>query len=268
MKDHSDNGFDSLFEKEKNSRPKVFAILFFGFILVFISVYTYLSVGVVRDRMQLAKLQVEGATPVDPSLIDLMKEKAWVESRLKMAASDSVGLSIDLGQHTIQLELKGVVVMKSKIKDFSTSGFFKRMDGNVYFSMFGSPLTIEKFESSIEKNPFKVVIAPKNEAEAEAAAAKKDSIPDENVFWTVKLDRDIELNIQGIDSISESQSKYKLGKGFEFKRDLKNIGNSFKHIFKFEKPTYTPEILISIPENEAKAILRALPRKASVTIRI
>lgn len=267
MKNHSDEGFDSLFEKKSNG-ARNFAIVFFIIVVGLTAVYTYLSVEVVRDRMHLAKSQVEGAVLVDPSLIDLMKEKAWIESRIKMAASDSVGLSIDLEQHTIQLELEGVVVMKSKIRDFSTSGFFRHMDGNVYFNMFGSPLTIVKFESSIEKNPFKVVIAPKNEAEAEAAVAKKDSVPDENVFWTVEFDRDFELNIQGIDSVSESQSKYKLGKGFEFERDLKNIANSFEHILKFTKPVYTPEILISIPENEAKAILRALPRKAMVTIRI
>ena len=267
MKNHSDEGFDSLFEKKSNG-AKNFAIVFFIIVIGLTSVYTYLSVGVVRDRMQVAKSQVEGAVSVDPSLIDLMKQKAWVESLIKMAAGDSVGLSIDLEQLTIQLELKGVVVMKSKIRDYSTSGFFRRMDGNVYFSTFGSPLTIVKFESSIEKNPFKVVIAPKNEAEAEAAVAKKDSVLDENVFWTVKFDRDFELNIQGIDSIAEAQSKYKLGKGFEFERDLRNIAKSFEHILKFSKPVYTPEILISIPENEAKAILRALPRKALVTIRI
>lgn len=267
MKDHSGEGFESLFEKKRNG-AKIFAVIFFIIIIGLTSVYTYLSVGVVRDRMYVAKSQVEGTVSVDPSLIDLMKEKAWIESRLKMAESDSVGLSIDLEEHTIQLELKGVVVMKSKIRDFSTSGFFRRMDGNVYFNTFGSPLTIEKFESSIEKNPFKVVIAPKNEAEAEAAVTKKDSVPDENVFWTVKFDRDFELNIQGIDSVAESQKKYQLGKGFEFKRDLKNIVNSFGHILKFTKPVYTPEILISIPENEAKSILRALPRKALVTIKI
>ncbi|MBL7971601.1 MAG: hypothetical protein JNL03_08780 [Prolixibacteraceae bacterium] len=267
MKDHSGEGFESLFEKKRNG-VKIFAVIFFIVIIGLTSVYTYLSIGVVRDRMQVAKSQAEGTAPVDPSLIDLMKEKAWIESRLKMAASDSVGLSIDLEEHMIQLELKGVVVMKSKIRDFSTSGFFRRMDGNVYFNMFGSPLTIEKFESSIEKNPFKVVIAPKNEAEAEAAVVKKDSVPDENVFWTVKFDRDFELNIQGIDSVAESQKKYQLGKGFEFERDLKNIASSFEHILKFSKPVYTPEILISIPENEAKSILRALPRKALVTIKI
>jgi len=49
---------------------------------------------------------------------------------------------------------------------------------------------------------------------------------------------------------------------------LNNILNSFHHILEFKKPTYTPEILISIPENDAKAILRALPQDASVTIRI
>ncbi len=269
MKDNSDKGFDSLFVKEKKyTGIKIFVIIFCLVLLAFTSVYTFLSVGAVRDRMKLAQTQVEGIAPVSPSLIELMKQKAWVESRVKMAASDSIGLSIDLEQQIIQLELKGVVVMSSKIQGYSTSGFFKRMDGNVYFTMFGSPLTIQKFESSIEKNPFKVIQAPKSAEEAEAAVTKKDTLPQENVFWTVKLDRDFELNIQGIDSISAAKSKYKLGKGFEFKRDLSNIMNSFQNIIKFKKPVYTPEILISIPENEAKAILRALPRNASVTIRI
>lgn len=267
MKENSAENFDSLFVK-KHTGLKIFVIIFCVILLSFTSVYTFLSIGAVRDRMQLAKTQAEGSVVVNPSLIDVMKERAWVESRLLMASGDSIGLSIDLGQHLIQLELKGVVVMKSKIRDYSTSGFFKRMDGNVYFNMFGSPLIIKRFESSIEKNPLKVIKAPSSADQVVSAITPKDSLPKENVFWTVILDRDIELNIQGIDSISESQSKYKLGKGFEFRRDLKNIVNSFRHVVKFKKPTYSPEILISIPENEAKAILRALPGNARVTIRI
>ncbi|HAH23249.1 MAG TPA: hypothetical protein DCL77_05750 [Prolixibacteraceae bacterium] len=268
MKENSAEDFDSLFIKKKsNTGIKTFLILFSLLILGFTGVYTYLNVGAVRDRMKSAQAKTEGATPMSPSLIGLQKEKAWYESRLKMANSDSIGLSIDLENHLLQLELKGVVVLSSKIVDYSTSGFFKRMDGNVYFSMFGTPLTIQKYESSIEKNAFKVVQAPKSVEEAEAAKTKKDSLHHE-VFWTVKLDRDFELNIQGIDSVTAAQSKYQLGKGFEFKRDLNNIANSFQHILKFQKPVYTPEILISIPANEAKAILNALPRKALVIIRI
>jgi hypothetical protein len=276
MKENSTEDFDSLFVKEVKDKKykglKYFVIIFTISILAFIFVYTLLSVGAVRDRMKSALVKTEGATPVSPTLIELMKEKAWVESRMKMASDDSIGLSIDLEAQVIQLELKGVVVMTSKIKDYSTSGFFKRMDGNVYFNMFGSPLTIQQFESSIAKNPFKVVQAPKSNEEYEATPMvdplKKDSLPKENVYWTVKLDRDFELNIQGIDSISESKSDYKLGEGFAFKRDLRNIISSFKQIIRLKNPNYTPEILILIPENEAKAILRALPVNASVTIRI
>ncbi|MBC8005787.1 MAG: hypothetical protein H7X84_09960 [Verrucomicrobia bacterium] len=275
MKENSTEDFDSLYVKEdkkKSSGVKIFAIIFSIILLGFTFVYALLAVGAVRDRMKLALTQTEGTTPVSPTLIELMKEKAWIESRVKMAADDSIGLSIDLESHVIQLELKGVVVMTSKIRDYSTSGFFKRMDANVYFNMFGSPLTIQQFESSIAKNPFKVVQAPKSNAEYEAIPLvdplKQDSLPKENIFWTVKLDREFELNIQGIDSISESKSDYKLGEGFAFKRDLKNIMSSFKEIVRLKNPHYTPEILILIPENEAKAILRALPVKASVTIRI
>lgn len=273
MKDNSADSFDSLFVKKRpKSGFKIFVIVFVLILLVFLSVYTYLSISAVKARMTEANAKVEKTESVNPSLINLMKEKAWMESRLKMAADDSLGIAIDLSEKVIQLELKGVVVMKSKIRDFSASGFFKKMDANVYFNMFGTPLTISKIESSIEKNPFKVKIAPKDTIEAMAqadAAAKNDSIDKEkSIYWTVKLDRDFELNIQGIDSISDSQSKYKLGQDFEFKRDLKNIMNSFSKILKFQKPDYTPEILISIPENEAKTILNALPKKSLVTIKI
>ena len=268
MKENSAEDFDALYvKKKKKTGIKIFLILFCLLILSFTAIYFYLTIGAVRDRMNLAQSQAEGSSAVSPSLIGLMKEKAWIESRLKMAAADSIGLSIDLEERIIQMELKGVVIMKTKIRDYSTSGFFKRMDGNVYFTLFGTPLTIQKYESSIEKNPYKVVQAPKIGQE-ESTSTKKDTVIHENVFWTVKLDREFDLNIQGIDSVMESQSKYKFGKGFEFKRDLKNIMNSFEHILKFIKPVYTPEILISIPENEAKTILRALPRKAYVTIRI
>lgn len=267
MRENSIDDFDSLFVKKKYTGLKIFVILFSVLLLAFTALYTILTVGAVRDRMELAQKKTEGVVPVSASLIGLMKDKAWVESRLKMATNDSIGLSIDLENHLLQLELKGVVVMSSKIRDYSTSGFFKRLEGNVYFNVFGSPLTILKFESSIEKNAFKVVQAPKSVEEAEAAKTIVDSLHHE-VFWTVRLDQDFELNIQGIDSISESQSKYKLGKGFEFKRDLKNISQSLKQIIQFKKPVYIPEILISIPENEAKAILNALPRNALVTIRI
>jgi len=271
MKKNSEEGFDSLFVEEKRTSVKLVVVIIVLSVLALTFVYTYLSVSSVRERMKVSQELAQGSPQINSSLLPQLKEKAWIESRLKMAAGDSIGLSVDLEQRRIQLELKGVVLLSSKIRDFSISGFFLKMDGNVYFNTFGTPLTIEQFKSSIEKNPFKIVQAPKDTIAAQAAAdaaAKKDSLADENVFWTVNFDRDFELNIQGIDSIAESQNKYKLGKGFEFERDLKNIANSFEHILKFTKPVYTPEILISIPENEAKAILRALPRKALVTIRI
>lgn len=271
MKESTED-FESLFEEKSNGRKYVILIIILA-VLGLTSVYAYLSIGAVRDRMKMVQDQAQGTPQINSSLFTQLKEKAWLESRLKMADGDSIALAIDLEQRNIQLELKGVVVMSSKIRDCQISGFFKKMDGNAYFSMFGTPLTIQQFKSSIPKNAFKIVQAPKDTIAAQAAAdeeakKQKDALKNENVFWTVKLDRNFDLDIQGIDSIAEAQKKYEFGKGFEFERNLKNIANSFQHILKFSKPDYTPEILISIPENEAKAILRALPRKALVTIKI
>lgn len=269
MKDKPEDSFESLFVKKRRNRFTIFSLFFGAVIVGMVGVYGYLSISAVRDRVDDSKAKVKGVDAVNPELFNLLKKKAWLESRLKMAANDSIGLSIDLENNVVQLELEGVVVMQTKIRAYSTSGFFRRMDGNIYFSLFGSPLTILSYESSISKSPFKVKHAPKNEAEADSMDVIKDTTKKkEDIFWTVKLDRDMELNIQGIDSISDAQSKYKLGQGFEFKRDLKNIGKAVGQIVHFKKPDYTPEILICIPENEAKAILRALPRKAMVTIRI
>ncbi len=275
MKENSAEDFESLFVKEedKNKGRKYIILIIVLSVLGLTSIYAYLSVSAVREQMKLAMDRAANSPAINSSLFPQLKQKAWLESRLKMASLDSVGLSIDLEQHVIQLELKGVVVMSSKIRDCSVSGFFRKIDGNVYFETFGTPLTIKEFKSSIAKNPFKVVEAPKDTIAAQLAAdaaAKKEAQErkNQNVFWTVKLDRGFDLDIQGIDSIAEAQKKYEFGKGFEFDRDLKNIVNSFQSILKFSKPTYTPEILISIPENEARAILRALPQKSLVTIRI
>jgi flagellar basal body-associated protein FliL len=253
---------------KKNTGLKIFLIFIMALILIPLGIYSYLMIDSVRNHANQARAQAEGQAAVNPDLFKLMKEKSWLESRLKMANTDSVGLAIDLEDQTIQLELKGVVVMKSKIRDYSISGFFKQMDGNVYFNMFGSPLTILSLESTIAKSRFKVVQAPKSAEEADAMTAKKDSVIKQDVYWMVKLDRDIELNIQGIDSIQDAQSKYKFGQDFRFKRKLKNILSSVKSMTDFKKPEYTPEILISIPESEATAILHALPEKALITIRI
>jgi len=272
MKENSAEDFDSLFIKENKGRKYGILIIVLS-VLVLTSIYAFLSISAVREQMKVAIDKAQGTPEVDSELFTQLKQKAWLESKIKMADLDSIGMSIDLEQKLIQLELKGVVLMTSKIRDYSISGYFKKMDGNVYFAMFGNPLTIKEFKSSIAKNPFKIVQAPKDtiaaQLAADAAAKKeKEALQNENVFWTVKLDRGFDLDIQGIDSIAEAQKKYEFGKGFEFERNMKNIANSFQHILRFSKPDYTPEILISIPENEAKAILRALPSKALVTIRI
>jgi hypothetical protein len=275
MKENSTEDFESLFVKEKksNSGRKYIILIILLLSVGLTSIYAYLSISAVREQMQLAQERAADSPPINSELFTQLKQKAWLDSRLKMATLDSVGMSVDLEQRILQLELKGVVVMSTKIRDCSVSGFFRKMDGNVYFATFGTPLTISEFKSSIAKSRIKIVEAPKDTIAAQAAAdaalkKEQEEHKSQNVYWTVKLDRGFDLDIQGIDSIAEAQKKYEFGKGFESERELKNIINSFNHILNFSKPVYTPEILISIPENEAKAILRALPHNALVTIKI
>ena len=188
MKESSTEDFDSLFVTEEDKRGRKYIVLIIVFFFLGIaSIYAYLSVSAVRGQMQVVIDRAADSPAVNSSLFSELKQKAWLESRLKMASLDSVGMSIDLEQHIIQLELKGVVVMSSKIRDCSVSGFFKKIDGNVYFETFGKPLAIKEFKSSIAKNRFKVVEAPKDTIEAQKAAdaaflKEKEAKKNENVY--------------------------------------------------------------------------------------
>jgi len=73
MKESSVDDFDVLFVKKRSGR-KIFIIIFGMVILALISVYTYLSIGVVRDRMSVAQIQAEGTPQINPSLLNLLKE--------------------------------------------------------------------------------------------------------------------------------------------------------------------------------------------------
>ena len=127
MKEKSAEDFDSLFVKEESNKGRKYIILIIVLsILALTSIYAFLSISAVRGQMQLAQERALNSPPVNSSLLTELKQKAWLESRLKMASLDSIGLAIDLEQRLIQLELKGVVVMSSKIRDCSISGFFKR----------------------------------------------------------------------------------------------------------------------------------------------
>jgi len=75
---------------------------------------------------QNVKNPVDERIPSDSAYLSLMKEKAWYQSRVAMAATDSIYMTINLADTTVNLEISGVVVHSTDIKKQRISNILKK----------------------------------------------------------------------------------------------------------------------------------------------
>ena len=252
----------------KTSSKKILYFILPG-ILLFIAVqYTVLSIISVRQLVTnvstASDTQANLDAITDTSWISLYKEKTWLESRLRVAKTDSISLSINLKDSLMQLELKGVVLKSSKIVDYHADRFFSLMNSTAYHHYFGTEVTGESAESTIQKVPIVLKKAPKDSLEYASQSTTPDSTKTEEVHWVLELSNGNILQIEGA-SDSGKQKKWK--NGFWMKQNFKRITSDLSQTIRFEVPEYKPTISIIIAEPDAKAIYRALPEKPSVCIR-
>lgn len=66
----------------------------------------------------------------DSAYLKLLKEKAYLQSRILMAETDSIYLTIDVPDSLVNIEISGVVVHSAKIADLKMSRIL--MKGNEY----------------------------------------------------------------------------------------------------------------------------------------
>ncbi|MBN2596266.1 hypothetical protein [Labilibaculum sp.] len=233
--------------------------------------YGVFSVMAVRQKMKMFDQEVDAALlsvnerHMDPVLVDLFKEKVFLETRFQMSKADSISLSINLKDSILQLELKGVVIKSTKITDFEVDQFLYQLKPATYQHLFGRQSQVKSYSSTISKVPIVVKKAPKDTTEAQALSVKIDSVKSEVVHWMLKLDKEIILKIEGSDPYFRSH--WWIGQKFWLREDMNSFKN-FKETIRFKVPEYYPEIRLVISESDAKAIYRALPAKPLVGIRL
>ncbi len=232
--------------------------------------YTVFSVAAVRKRMKTINSQIDVKLLANRDIRDtvylrLYKEKDWLETRLQIARTDSISLSVDLLDSTLQIELKGVVLKESKILDFNADRFLYRLTPAAYHHLLGKQAKADTVISSIVKEPLIIKKAPKDTADVEDGTALIDTSKVEAVHWVLKLDSQIVLKIEGVDPNS---SDWWAGQKFWLSQDLKQTVNDLSRTVLFKTPEYLPEVRLVIPEADARAFYRALPIKPLVCIRL
>jgi hypothetical protein len=197
---------------------------------------------------------------------ELMHEKAFLMARLTMSGSDSIGLTLNLKDSLIQLEMRGVVLRQVKFDRKEISGFFKGLKPHPYVDNFSKPFAISEIEGTIEKNPVIYRKVPKDTLEAAQTKVEVDTSKVEFVEWHLLLDSALLVSIVQTD---QSEKIFDFATfNYRLRRHFKTLSSANRDVIRMKKPQFYPEITIFIPANEAKSFFRALPPNGQVVLRL
>jgi hypothetical protein len=238
--------------------------------LIYYSVMSFLSPTRSLDRMtneyvikQDEKNKIDEKIFSDSTYLVKLKEKAFLQSKISLAESDSIYLTINLADSTANLEIYGVVVHSAKIKDLKMSNILKKGNDYVISSFLSSPFTISSSIATIKKDPLMIKMAPKDTSEY-----KPDIMPDTSITEPVnyRLEMTDGTRIYIYQEENEKTSDRMNLFRFDIRDRLHESWNSLKSVAVFKIPEYHLFIKIRIPRADAKIIYRALPKNGQIGV--
>jgi hypothetical protein len=243
-------------------------------LVVFIVLYVIKSVSAVNhavsafDNAYFASLEQKESDTIDhcsiPGYIDLIREKAFLSSQVKLAEADSIGMLINLRDSVLQLMIKGLPIRSIKISEYDKSPFFQRANQEAIYSMLSSPLIITGMKATFMKDPLKVKIAPKDTTMA-VVDAKPDTTDYEAVFFTLNTDQNVHFFFEQQEDTIGADRRARFF--FDLKDRSRNAKATIKAIVRFNTPPYVPYIKVWLPKADAKIVYRAIPREGLIVLK-
>jgi hypothetical protein len=263
-------------ETEITNKPpvkkKVFIILIFVLLafLIYCMIMAMLGPGKKLKNLtdeysfkQNEKTTVDERIFTDSTYLKLLKGKSFLQSRISMAETDSIYLTINLADSIVNLEISGVTVLTSKTIKQQISKLLKSGNEYIISSLLSKPMTIVKDYSSIQKEPLMIKMAPKDTSEYQP-----DIIPDtadyEPVNYIMEMNNGISLYIYQEEKLNHGDNFHQFI--FDLNYRLRNVLRSLKSVFTFKVPEYHPFIKIKLPRGDAKRIYRALPEQGQIAV--
>lgn len=201
----------------------------------------------------------------DSLYLKLWREKAFLQSRILMAGTDSISLTLNLADSLAQLEIAGVVVKTTDIEGIRISKMLLRGNEFIITSLLSSPLNITNDRATIKKEPLMVKMAPKDTSEY-----KPDIMPDtsayEAVSYILETDKGIRIYVTQAEKAKKGYGKQLTW--FDVKYRSRNFWEALKSAVQLKVPEYHPFIKIRLPRTDAKVIYRAIPAKGQITVYI
>ena len=190
-----------------------------------------------------------------PETQELWKEKIWLENQLSLGKQDSMGLGINFSDSVIHLQFKGLSLVESKMICKIPKNFLRDIDSRVYVNYFGKPDTIVTSYSNVAKKPIKRV---RIDSLGNSIPVDTSATVNRIMHWEFITTNQIRFVINGISSNPDSVDINSL-----VNRDIRKYRRGRKIKEGIEKG-YMPVVFIWLDNDEAKALYRALPYRATM----
>jgi len=198
----------------------------------------------------------------------LLAEEAYVNSLNKLALQDSVTLLVDLQDSLAALCIKGVMVRKCRMVHFRKSyaiRHFKSQDS--LYNWLYPPFVVLKEYATVPKSPIRMMKAPKDSNEARVYAQEETKpVEEKDVHFTLECTRGLNLRFEQIQEadVAGWREKWK----FEMEQIFEQARLTLKALRRGQLPQHQLWIEIDLTPEDAKAIYRALPKKAGLALRL
>jgi len=190
----------------------------------------------------------------------------FLNARLKLAQSDSVGISINLPDKVVTMEIEGVVVRECKILDYTITKGFSRLTRDRLVTWLSDPFTLQSSVSTILKAPVVYLKAPKDTTEANEQQTAPTLPADTTVYFRLFFDRNLTVDI------NQEETPPAKGKKARFKFKLHNryfsAREALRALFRPQESPYHFWIRLKLSREDARIIYRALPEHGLMALRL
>jgi len=194
-------------------------------------------------------------------------DQAFLLTRLELAKKDSIGLVIDLTDSTAKLEVKGVPIRHCKILRYRHSDLARRLRGQGRLHQWlAAPFILQKELATLPKAPIRIKEAPKDTIEAAESKGEDLPIEQRDAEFTLQFDRNLTLSVEQTQPPSFAGRMREMWYGL--RRNFSEARDAVTALLHLQLPQHRLWIEIELPREDAKAIYRALPTRASLALRL
>ncbi len=248
--------------------------LYIVIITVFMPVRTAGKLDVPGDNSILAEDTAKVGKDISSDVMEKVKqlekmemEKAFLKNRMTLAAkSDSVYMTLDLGDSLLNLEINGVVVRSCPLTYIRESRRLGRIDHERLYAWASTPFQLERELSTIPKIPYVIKEAPKDTLEAQEQSAIPLPPDTTSVFFTLFFDKELVIEIEQ----SAKPDDVDMGMIDKYYRDKNKVlrKDAFRAALGLHPPKQEIYLRLQVSQEDARAIYRGIPVHASLALRL